>query len=120
MILMSSQITTRIAIYYLVLILLVPYLIAWSLGLMDFVGVDQAFIFLDRGVWDQFAPHFMQKLVGLIPDSTWESLPNTLVGLALFYLVIPVCWDKIDTLTRDEATKVHVVEDDTVDKKKDE
>jgi len=106
MIIMCSQITSRIAVYYAILILLVPYLIVWSLGLMDLIGVDYTLSVLDHKVWDRYAPSFLRWLVGLIPDSAWESLPESLVGVALFYLVIPFCWDRVDSLAQGMGEKV--------------
>lgn len=106
MIILCSGITFRMATYYLILIFMAPNLIAWILDLLGFIGVDRAVMTFDRQVWDKFAPSFLQRLVDMIPDSTMESMPETLVGLALFYLVIPTCWNKIDDTSRTVAGKV--------------
>ncbi len=82
-------------LYYAILILLVPYVVNFIIWFLDLIGVDSAIFAID-GLFDKLAPSFLQSIVGLIPDGTWEALPETIVSLSLFYLVIPVCWDKLD------------------------
>jgi hypothetical protein len=59
MIILGSQITSRMLVYYAILIMLVPYVAAWSLKFFDFIGVDEAFLSFDV-IFDKFAPDFMQ------------------------------------------------------------
>lgn len=104
MVILCSQITSRIAAYYTILILLVPYLISWTLDALDFVGVDRTIMRID-GMWDKYAPNVLQTLTNLVPDSTWETLPETLVSVALFYLAIPICWNTMDSYFRSVAER---------------
>ena len=71
---------------------------------LDVIGVDSAFFAID-GLFDKLAPSFLQSITGLIPDGTWEALPETIVSLSLFYLVIPVCWDELDEYFERVASK---------------
>lgn len=52
-------------------------------------------------------PNFLQKLFGYVPQSTWDNLPHTLTSTALFYLVIPVTWDYIDSYLHRAAQKTN-------------
>mmetsp|Transcript_2382 Transcript_2382/g.2228 ORF Transcript_2382/g.2228 Transcript_2382/m.2228 type:complete len:222 (-) Transcript_2382:195-860(-) len=107
MIVLCSQITSRIVAYYTILIMLVPYLIRLIIGFLDFIGVDVAIMGVD-GLFDKYAPQILQSIVGLIPDETWDTMPEMIVSLALFYLVIPICWDWMDSYFRDLAAKESV------------
>jgi len=108
MVILCSQLTFRIAAYYLILITIVPYIIWGFLKFMDIVGVDNALESLDENVWDTFAPSFLQKLVNMIPDHTWETLPETLVSTALFYIAIPMAFDTIDKYSQNFALETNV------------
>mmetsp|Transcript_39295 Transcript_39295/g.59337 ORF Transcript_39295/g.59337 Transcript_39295/m.59337 type:complete len:157 (-) Transcript_39295:2363-2833(-) len=109
MIVLFSQITSRIGAYYAILILLVPYLISGTLAFLDLIGVDTALIALDRGVWDRYAPQVLQDLFDKIPDSVWETLPDTLIGIFMMMFVIPMAWDYMDIFFQNVAQKTHMV-----------
>lgn len=97
MVILCSEITSRIITYYGILILMVPYLVNGIIRFLDVIGVDETVRTIDEKVWDAYAPTFVQSIVGWIPQSTWDNLPHTLTSTALFYLVIPMTWDFIDT-----------------------
>lgn len=97
--------TSRIVLYYTILILAVPYIIRGFLDLLDLIGVDDALLAFDKKVWDAYAPSFLQYMANLVPESMWESLPVTLVSTALFYLVIPICFDMVDSYLHSVAEK---------------
>jgi hypothetical protein len=66
-----AQILSRMVMYYLILLLFVPYASAQI--------VDSLFI----------------------PNGSYlESLLETIVGFAMFYIAVPVAWDFIDELSR--------------------
>lgn len=110
MIVLCSEITGRIITYYTILILAVPYLVTAIIHFLDIIGVDETARALDKNVWEAYAPRILQKSMDMIPTSTWESLPQTLTSTALFYLVIPMTWDFIDTKLRRYAERTSVVE----------
>mmetsp|Transcript_27309 Transcript_27309/g.80455 ORF Transcript_27309/g.80455 Transcript_27309/m.80455 type:complete len:219 (-) Transcript_27309:319-975(-) len=112
MVILCSGITFRIMVYYAVLIFMAPNLIQWILDLLECIGMDRAIMTFDRQVWDRFAPMFLQRLVDRIPASTLDSMPETLVGVALFYLVIPICWNKIDDTSRNVAEKTNITSEE--------
>ena len=112
MIILCSQITSRIIVYYAIIIMLVPYIAHWSLNLLYFVRVDDAALSLDA-IFDKFAPSFMQWIVQLIPD----DLPEQMISLALFFLVVPKLFDMIDTIGHEMAEKYRIVKDDEFEKK---
>eukprot|EP00559_Dactyliosolen_fragilissimus_P003079 CAMPEP_0184866994 /NCGR_PEP_ID=MMETSP0580-20130426/24630_1 /TAXON_ID=1118495 /ORGANISM="Dactyliosolen fragilissimus" /LENGTH=194 /DNA_ID=CAMNT_0027366977 /DNA_START=179 /DNA_END=763 /DNA_ORIENTATION=+ len=96
-IILSSQLTWRIVTYYAFLIMLVPYIVRWIIALLCFIGVDDTIFAVDK-VFDRFAPASVQNVAALIPESVWNSLPQTLVRTSLFVFVIPYCWDGMDSL----------------------
>ena len=110
MIVLCSEITGRITTYYTILILAVPYLVTATIHFLDIVGVDETARALDKNVWEAYASSILQKSMDMIPTSTWESLPHTLTSTALFYLVIPMTWDFIDTKLHRYAERTSVVE----------
>ena len=110
MIVLCSEITGRIITYYAILILAVPYLVTAIIHFLDIIGVDETARALDKNVWEAYAPNILQKLADMIPASTWESLPQTLTSTALFYLVIPMTWEFIDTKLHRYAERTSVVE----------
>jgi hypothetical protein len=72
-----AQILTRMIMYYLILILFVPYA---SAVLVDYL------IFIENG--------------GLL-ETGFESL----VGFAMFYIAIPVAWNHIDARSKSSLKK---------------
>mmetsp|Transcript_23091 Transcript_23091/g.27804 ORF Transcript_23091/g.27804 Transcript_23091/m.27804 type:complete len:228 (-) Transcript_23091:144-827(-) len=108
MVILCSQLTFRIAAYYIILITIVPYIIWTILKILDVIGVDEAIQSLDENVWESYAPSFLQTLVNMIPDTTWESLPETLVSTILFYVAIPVAFNTIDKYSEKFALETNV------------
>ena len=110
MVVLCSEITGRILTYYTILILAVPYLVRAIIHVLDIIGVDETARAIDQNVWEAYAPNILQKATDMIPESTWESLPQTLTSTALFYLVIPMTWDFIDVKLHSYAERTSVVE----------
>lgn len=110
MIVPCSEITGRIVTYYTILILAVPYLVSAIIHFLDILGVDETVRAVDKNVWEAYAPALLQRLTDMIPDSTWESLPQTLTSTALFYMVIPMTWNFIDVRLHRYAERTSVVE----------
>jgi len=110
MVILCSQITSRIAVYYGILILLVPYIASMILTILDFVGVDATFLKVDS-LFEYYAPSFMLWMVDVVPDSTWETLPNQIISLMLFFLVIPTMFNYIDEKSRSMAERTVVYSD---------
>jgi hypothetical protein len=110
MVVLCSEITGRILTYYTTLILAVPYLVRAIIHFLDIIGVDETARAIDQNVWEAYAPNILQKATDMIPESTWESLPQTLTSTALFYLVIPMTWDFIDVKLHSYAERTSVVE----------
>ena len=122
MVVLCSQVTSRIAVYYAILILLVPYLASAILNVLDWMGVDESIHKVDSLV-DAHAPNFFQKMVDAVPDSVWMKMPNQIVSLMLFFLVIPTLFNKIDEMSRSMAEKTVVYENvtrATAEERKDE
>lgn len=104
MVILSSQLTWRIATYYMLIILLVPYVVKWAVAVLCFVGADDTFLRIDR-MLEAFLPYPFSKMVAMIPDSIWENLPKGLVSFGIFTFVIPYCWDSMDEHFQDVALK---------------
>jgi hypothetical protein len=125
MVILCSQVTSRIAVYYGILILLAPYLAKWTLQTLDFIGVDDIFLGVDK-LFISYAPTSLVSLVGLIPDSLWSTAPEQIMSLLLFFLVIPILFNQIDQHSRSVAERnvvfrEAITEDPLVsDEKKDE
>ena len=105
MVILTSQITARIAVYYSILILLVPYVASVIIKGLDWIGVDDTIRIVDN-IWVAYAPYFLQWAVDLVPDSTWEGMPERLISLSFFLLVIPTLLNVIDEKSRSMAEKV--------------
>jgi hypothetical protein len=111
MIILSSQIMSRIFVYYAILIMLMPYIAAWSLSFFDFIGVDDAFLSVDV-IFEKFAPDFMQSIVHLVPSNIGEQI----ISLALFFLVVPKLFDTIDDFGNNMAKNSKAMKDEGVEK----
>lgn len=107
MVILCSQITSRILAYYAILILLVPYIVRMILVTLDIVGVDDSLLKVDS-VFDAYAPSFMLWMVDWIPDTMWAELPNRIISLMLFFLVIPSLFNYIDETSRKRAEETVV------------
>ena len=92
--------------------MLVPYITHWFLNFLYFIRVDDAALSLDF-FFDKFAPVFMQWIVQLIPD----DLPEQMISLTLFFLVVPKLFDMIDSTGHAAAEKYRTVKDDELEKK---
>jgi len=114
MIILCGQITSRIFVYYAVIIFLVPYIAIWCLNLLYFIGVDDAALSADA-IFDKVAPSFMQWIVHLVP----QDLPEQLISLALFFVVVPKCFDIIDNMGNTIAAKNHIIVNELQVEKKD-
>lgn len=110
MMILFSQITSRIAVYYAILILLVPYICTWILVTLDVIGVDDTLLKMDS-VFDYYAPWPLQWMLHWIPASMWEDLPNRIVSLVLFFLAIPFLFNWIDEKSRSIAEQTVVYRD---------
>jgi hypothetical protein len=108
MVILTSQITSRIAVYYSILILLVPYIASVIINGLDWIGVDDSIRKVDD-VWDAHAPSLLQWVVDMVPDSTWASMPERIISLLLFLLVIPTLLNMIDDKSRSMAERQNVV-----------
>lgn len=106
MVIMCSQITFRIIAYYFFLIFIVPYLISGGISFFNFVGVDDTIRIWDERIWEKVSPTFLQELVNFIPEKTWETMPEMLVSLALFYILIPTIFNSIDSYSQKVAARV--------------
>jgi hypothetical protein len=108
MIILSSQLTWRIFTFYTLMILLVPYVIMWTVNMLSFIGVEDTFLRMDRLI-ENYGPFPLNRAVVLVPDSVWEKLPKSLVSFGIFSFVIPYCWDTMDahfqTVAETNATK---------------
>lgn len=107
MVILCSQITSRIAVYYAILILLVPYIASMIISILDVAGVDDSFSKANH-VFVTYAPLFLQWMVELVPDSTWAELPDRIISLLLFFLVIPSMFTYIDEKSRRMAEQTVV------------
>merc|ERR1711957_1067979 len=77
MVVLTSQLTWRIASYYALIITLVPYILSYSLGFLDRIGVDETFTRMDSFL-SAYAPFPINKIVDLVPDSIWVKLPESI------------------------------------------
>lgn len=102
---------SRIFVYYAILIMLMPYIAAWSLSFFDFIGVDDAFLSVDV-IFEKFAPDFMQSIVHLVPSNIGEQI----ISLALFFLVVPKLFDTIDDFGNNMAKNSKAMKDEGVEK----
>jgi hypothetical protein len=107
MVILCSQISSRIAVYYGILILLVPYVASYTLRGLDWIGVDEGLEKMDN-VWDAHAPSLLQWVMNMVPDSTWQSMPEQIVSLTLFFLVVPTLFNMIDETSRSMAEQRRV------------
>eukprot|EP00565_Helicotheca_tamesis_P002406 CAMPEP_0185740940 /NCGR_PEP_ID=MMETSP1171-20130828/38692_1 /TAXON_ID=374046 /ORGANISM="Helicotheca tamensis, Strain CCMP826" /LENGTH=245 /DNA_ID=CAMNT_0028412871 /DNA_START=596 /DNA_END=1333 /DNA_ORIENTATION=- len=117
MVILFSQITSRLAAYYGILIGLVPLIISGFIKLLDYIGVDTALDALDKGVWDEYAPEKLQELVSYIPESVWTTLPETLLSTFMMMFAVPAAWDYLDSHFQNVAEKAAPVEKDEVAEK---
>eukprot|EP00544_Gedaniella_sp_CCMP2646_P012356 CAMPEP_0202499878 /NCGR_PEP_ID=MMETSP1361-20130828/31266_1 /ASSEMBLY_ACC=CAM_ASM_000849 /TAXON_ID=210615 /ORGANISM="Staurosira complex sp., Strain CCMP2646" /LENGTH=224 /DNA_ID=CAMNT_0049132179 /DNA_START=69 /DNA_END=743 /DNA_ORIENTATION=+ len=104
MVILCSQIASRILIYYAILILLVPYIVSMILVTLDVIGVDDVALKVEHGM-DLVVPSFLQWLLAFIP---WEKMPEKIISLALFFLVIPTMFNYIDETSRSMAEQTVV------------
>jgi len=95
MVVLSSQLTWRIATYYAVMITLVPYMIMWSLQFLNWFGVDETFTRMDTFL-SAYAPFPFSIIVDLVPDSTWVKLPEILLSFGVFSFTMPYFWFVMD------------------------
>ena len=116
MVILTSQITARIAVYYSILILLVPYIASVIIKGLDWIGVDDSIRFVDN-VWAAHAPYFLLWMVDMVPDSTWAGMPERLTSLALFMLVIPTLLNVIDEKSRSMAERENARTEKVTEKK---
>lgn len=82
----AASISSRILSYYTLVILLVPYLAARILDLLDILRVDDGILKIDA-YWDENAPRWMQWFVDVVPDSVWLALPEQIISL----LFVSIC-----------------------------
>lgn len=79
---LSSQLTWRILTFYALIIMLVPYIIMWTLQILDKVGADDTFLRLDSFL-ETYAPFPINRIVVLVPDSVWTKLPQSIVSCGI-------------------------------------
>ena len=104
MVILSSQLTWRILTYYLFLIILVPYIIRWTLYILYFLRIDHIVLNLDK-IFDACAPTTLQYIASFIPESLWAQIPRSIVSFLIFSFVIPYCWDRMDEHFKQVAEK---------------
>jgi len=104
MVVLTSQLTWRILTFYALIIMLVPYIIMWTLQLLDTVGADDSFLRLDRFL-ETYAPFPINYIVVLVPDSVWSKLPESIVSCAILSFALPYCWDTMDDYFQGVAEK---------------
>jgi len=102
MIILSSQMTSRIVTYIVFLILLLPYFVDLCIYLLCWFGLDDTMKGIDQ-IFNSHAPALMTKAVDLVPDSFWEQLPESMASFAIFSVVIPYCWNWVDEYLEDVA-----------------
>lgn len=105
MMILCSQIASRILAYYSILILLVPYITRMILVTLDIIGVDDTFMTVDK-VFDSYAPSFLLWMIDYLPAA--EAVANRVVSLSLFFLVIPSLFNYIDEKSQTMAEQTVV------------
>lgn len=104
MVILCSQITSRILVYYAILILLVPYIVSMIIVMLDVIGVDDVALKVEHGM-NLVIPSFLQWVFAFI---SWEVMPEKIISLALFFLVIPTMFNYIDEKSRSMAEQTVV------------
>lgn len=104
MVILCSQITSRILSYYAILILLVPYIVNMIIMILDVVGVDDVALKVESGM-SVFMPSFLQWMLAYVE---WNEMPEKIISLSLFFLVIPTLFNYIDEKSRSMAEKTVV------------
>lgn len=104
-IILSSQMTWRIATYQIFLISLLPYVVDWCINLLCWIGLDDGLVYV-KHKFDSYAPElFLRFFRDVIPDSFWDQLPESMTSFAIFCAVIPFCWDRMDRYVHHVAVK---------------
>jgi hypothetical protein len=100
MVICFAQISSRLLVYYAIIILLVPYaaenLIVFMLQLDNYMGWDVA---RNTGETTKFSLWFERVL-------TWNQVAEKIVYYALFFLLVPLFFDWIDRSSEKAAAKV--------------
>jgi len=104
MVVLSSQLTWRILTFYTLIIMLVPYIIIWTLQLLDKVGADDTFLRLDSFL-ETYAPFPINRIVVFVPDSVWINLPQSIVSCGILSFALPYCWDTMDDYFQEVVEK---------------
>mmetsp|Transcript_31933 Transcript_31933/g.52698 ORF Transcript_31933/g.52698 Transcript_31933/m.52698 type:complete len:231 (-) Transcript_31933:933-1625(-) len=107
MIITAASISSRILTYYAFLIVLVPYLAARIINILEFLRVDDGILKIDAA-WDATVPDWLNWFIDIVPDSFWLSLPEQIISLAFFFFVIPKIFDKIDQTGAEVAERTVV------------
>ena len=105
-IILSSQMTWRIATYYLFLILMLPYVIDLLISMLCWLRLDDLVDGMHEN-FESYAPEIFISLKNLVPDSLWGQLPESIVGFAIFSM-IPLCWDMMDKYLYNVAEEMEV------------
>jgi hypothetical protein len=61
--------------------MLVPYLAARIIAILDFLHVDDGILTIDK-MWDEIVPTWLNWFIDIVPDSFWASLPEQIISLA--------------------------------------
>jgi hypothetical protein len=97
MVVCCAQISSRIAVYYAVIILFVPYLVQRIMQVVD--NVDDFALWLTGG-------GMLQRLLDVSSSYLdWSTLAKSVVSSLIFTLLIPFSFDLIDRYSRRAAEK---------------
>ena len=97
MMICSSQIAGRILVYYVILILMVPYLAQYFVTAVLHVDDIFGWHMTKTGIF-----HWIESIM------TWHNVAEKFVGLALFFLVVPFFFNWIDSESTVVARKTVV------------
>jgi len=110
MMILCTNITTRILSYYTVLMVFVPHLASGVLAVLNYIRMDDFILGIDSA-FDSLAPSFLTKIVDLVPDQIWLRLPEQIISLSMFFLVIPYIMTMIEQNTYKSASRAIVMKD---------
>jgi hypothetical protein len=103
MIILSSQLTWRTAMYYAFLILMLPCFVDMLIRSLSLVGLD-TILEGTKQAFDSIVPG-LDKVESLVPAWFWEQLPGSSVSFVIFSAIVPFCWGKMDDYFKGAAEK---------------
>jgi hypothetical protein len=66
-------------VYYILVILLVPFLAGQILVFCDYLRLDDGIVKIDQ-IWDSIVPYWINWFVDIVPDSIWLAMPGRLIN----------------------------------------